>query len=675
LKFRALLCTIHGVTPHHKEFLIAAPTPYVLEQGVDWFTSHYEKIKHASRTSSFWKRHTFFIQEGQLLGISSLVEKLQGLGYERTFDAPCPGEFLRRGGFVTVFPVNAATPWRIEFLGNTVERITPLKTEKKTSLKLGRELEELKFLKPGDYVVHTDHGIGVFRGLGDTNGALIPSYETAGSDASSDLFFIIEYAPPRDGRRPDRLLVPLSRAEKISPYFGFETPRVHRLGGDLWFRAKKRVKEEVLRLARELLLLYVKREITSRPPCPRDTAMEKALAASFPHIETHDQLKAIEDITADLSRERPMDRILVGDVGFGKTEVAVRAAAQGVFAGKQVALLAPTTILAWQHVKTFRERFASLPVTITPLSRLLSKKELRETLLQIQEGKTDIVIGTHRLLSRDVKFKNLGVLIIDEEQRFGVRHKEQLKNARTSLDVLSLSATPIPRTMYLALSKIRTMSVLKSSPPGRLPIKTFVMPYSRILIQEAIEAELARNGQIYFLHNRIATMEKRHRELKALIPRARFAIMHGRLSEKELIRTLEAFREGKIDVLVATTIIENGLDLSNVNTLIIADSARLGLGEAHQIRGRIGRRERQAYAYFLFNPRTATSSAKLRLKALHDAAHLGAGYHLALKDLEIRGAGNVLGKEQSGAINAIGLNLYLQMLSRAVEELEEDRNA
>ncbi len=678
-----------------KELLIAAVTPSLLEKGADWFTSNFEKIRQAAKRNPFWQKNTLFLEEGEAWKISLVLRQIIELGYEKTDFVSAPGEFSQAGGFLTIYPVNAKTAYQIEWLGNRIEKISQAKlVPEAPELKPRKGLEELGRLKSGDYVVHLDHGIGRFVGITDkpqrqtTNDKRRKkeenlSFSVFRSSFNDERYFVVEYAPPRTGRDPDRLFLPFAQAKKLSPYSGFEVPAIHRLGSDLWWRTKKRVKEDVMKIAQELLEIYARREIAGRPPYFGDSEAEKSLAMSFPHTETEDQLRAIEEILQDLEEPKPMDRVLVGDVGFGKTEVALRAVFRVVLLERQVVVLAPTTILAWQHAKTFQERLRDFPIRVALLSRLLKKSEQKSVLADLEKGKIDVLIGTHRVLSGDVKFKNLGLLIIDEEQRFGVRAKEHLKRLRPALDILSLSATPIPRTMYLTLSKIRAMSLIQTPPPGRLAIKTFVLPYSKRVIREAIEDELRRNGQIYFLHNRIETMEMRRRELKDLIPKARIGIIHGNLSEKKVIAVMEEFREGKIDVLVATTIIENGLDLSNVNTLIVANSTRLGLGEAYQLRGRIGRGEKQAYAYFLYparhsyaqalasEPRRAlTENSRKRLTALREASHLGAGYEIALKDLEIRGAGNILGKQQSGAINAVGLNLYLQMLSEAVENIQ-----
>ena len=366
-----------------------------------------------------------------------------------------------------------------------------------------------------------------------------------------------------------------------------------------------------------------------------------------------------------------MDRLLCGDVGFGKTEVALRAMIKVVKSGYQVAMICPTTILANQHFQNFKERLKNLPIRISLLSRLQSKREQKEIIEKLKKGEIDILVGTHRILSKDVSFKNLGLLVIDDEQRFGVLQKEKLKKLRSSLDVLSLSATPIPRTLYLSLCSLRDISLIQTPPKGRLAVKTFIEPFSEKIIKKAIENEISRKGQVYYLHNRVETIRVAKEFLQNLIPRAKFGIAHGRLKERDLIKVMTEFQKGKIDVLVATTIIENGLDFPNVNTLIVADATRLGLAEAYQIRGRIGRSNLQAFAYFLYGSHL-TERAKERLKALKEAKELGSGYKIALKDLEMRGAGNILGKEQSGNINRVGLNLYCQMLSGAIEKLKKE---
>ena len=436
---------------------------------------------------------------------------------------------------------------------------------------------------------------------------------------------------------------------------------------------KKKAKEEVIAFAKELLEVYAKRETSFRQAYPLFNEAESILQSSFPFTETQDQLKSLDDINKDLSSSRPMDRILSGDVGFGKTEVALRAAVRVALSGKQVALIAPTTILAFQHFELFRKRLKDFPIEVGFLSRLVKPQQIKKEKQKIQEGRTNIIIGTHRLLSSDLEFQDLGFLIIDEEQRFGVRHKEKLKHLKNNIDILSLSATPIPRTLYLGLSGLRAVSELKTPPPEKLATQTFVLPFSWDKLREAVLLEKSKKGQVYLLYNRIAVLEKIRQKLKKIVPEIKVSVIHGRMPEQELLKSIMDFREQKTDLLLATTIIENGLDISNANTLLVIDAFRLGLSEAHQLRGRIGRKNLPSYAYFFYSrSKTLGDKASERLRILKKYQHLGAGMQIAKKDLELRGAGNILGKAQSGTINSIGLNLYLEMLSRTLEELKGD---
>lgn len=671
-------------------------TPYFLERSIFWFTEHADEIRTKALKDSWWRERTLFLETGARLPFSPFLRTLADMGYVKVGQAERHGEFATRGGIVDVFPINLAYPIRIEFSGNTLERILPVplaeepKPIKRPQPKTASEYERLWLagIKPGDYLVHLDHGIGIFKGFlsndprMNSNVSRIPfenhsrkfgkdsrNYEIREGFEKLQEFYIIEYAPPRRGGMPDRLLVPRKQAQRLSRYIGFETPATHRLGGTAWEHTTQRAREDARQLAQELIALYSRRAAASRPPYPLHADIERRLAHSFPYDETEDQKRAILEIHEDLSAERPMDRLLLGDVGFGKTEVAIRAAARAAYSGKQVALLSPTTILADQHYSTFRERFSGLPLEIAMLSRLTPKRETKQVIESIRNGNIDIVIGTHRLLSHDIVFRDLGLVIIDEEQRFGVRHKEKFKQLRAEVDILSLSATPIPRTLSLALAKFRDISLIQTPPPSRLPIQTFVLPFSEKITAEAVAAERTRKGQIFYLWNRIETIEAIRRDIERLAPKSRIAILHGRMAEPELIRVMHEFRSGVIDILVATTIIENGLDLPSVNTLIVANAARLGLAQAYQIRGRIGRGDKPAYAYFLYPARSLTEKGKLRLKALKEAEGLGSGFQIALKDLEIRGAGNVLGRQQSGTMNKVGLNLYAQLLGEALEEL------
>jgi transcription-repair coupling factor (superfamily II helicase) len=637
--------------------LVCSIIPYFLERNNLWFDQNIKKILEARKTQVFWQENTLFLEKDLKISLSFLLRKLDEMGYEKVWQVSQIGEFSQRGGIIDVFPINSNFAVKIEFLGNKIENIFRLpieikdeKREKeilKKRLRSQKIFSDLKGLKPGDYLVHLDHGIGIFYGQ---------------RTIKKEQYYILEYA------QSDKLYVPFGLERKLSRYIGFSEPKISRLGTLTWIKTKKKVKEEAEKIARELLKIYAKREIVRRPPYLK-SEMVKYLKETFPFEETPDQIKAIEDIEKDFEGEKPMDRLICGDVGFGKTEVALRAILRVVESGYQAAMLCPTTILANQHYQNFKKRLKNLPIEIGILTRIQTKKEQNEIIKKLKEGKIDILVGTHRILSKDVEFKKLGLLVIDDEHKFGVRQKEKLKKLRAELDVLSLSATPIPRTLYLSLSGLREISLIQTPPSGRLPIKTFILPFSEKVIEGAIEKELKRGGQVYYLHNRIENINSVKNFLEDLLPNVKFGIAHGRLNEKELVKVMENFQNKKIDVLVATTIIEAGLDLPNVNTLIVADSTKLGLSQAYQIRGRIGRSHIQAFAYFLY-PQRLTPLAKERLKALKKAEELGSGYKIALKDLELRGAGNILGKEQSGNINKVGLNLYCQMLAEAIEKLK-----
>lgn len=640
------------------DLLIVSIIPYFLEKGNFWFEKNLTKIMEARKTQLFFEENTIFIEKDQNYNFSQFLRKLDEMGYEKVLQVREIGEFSQRGGIIDVFPVNLNYACRLEFVGNKIETIflLPVKFEDEKSakeilkkkLKSQKLFSDLKGLKPGEYLVHLDHGIGIFNNQKILNQE--PYYE-------------IQYA------QGDKLYVPVGLERKLSRYIGFVEPKISRLGSPFWQRTKKKVKEEAEKLAKELLEIYAKREVVSRPPYLPDDEIDLKIASSFQYEETPDQTEVIEEIKKDLEKEKPMDRILCGDVGFGKTEVALRVMVKAVKSGYQTAMICPTTILANQHFQSFTKRLKDLPIQLSLLSRLQSKKEQKEIIHDLKEGKIEILIGTHRVLSRDVEFKNLGLLVVDDEQRFGVKQKEKLKQIRSSIDVLSLSATPIPRTLYLALSSLKDISLIQTPPEGRLPIKTNILPWKTEIIKKAIGNELKREGQVYYLHNRIETIEVVKKFLENLVPEAKFGIAHGRLREKELVNIMSDFQNKKIDVLVATTIIENGLDFPNVNTLIVADATRLGLSEAYQIRGRVGRSKIQALAYFLYSSRLK-EKAKLRLEALKEAEALGSGYKIALRDLEIRGAGNILGREQSGSINKVGLNLYCQMLSEMIGKLK-----
>ncbi|MCS6829159.1 MAG: transcription-repair coupling factor [bacterium] len=520
----------------------------------------------------------------------------------------------------------------------------------------GIPLSSILDLRPGDYVVHIHHGIGIYRG--------IVQREVLGVRRD---YLLVQYAPP------DTLLVPTDQIDRLQKYIGSEenTPEIHRLGGSEWAMTKRRAKAKARKMAEELIRLYAAREAAERPPYSPDTPWQQEMESAFPYEETPDQRRAILEVKRDMEGSRkPMDRLICGDVGFGKTEVAIRAAFKAVMEGKQVAVMCPTTVLAAQHYNTFRERFAAYPIRVELLNRFRSPKEQREVVEGLRVGAVDVVIGTHRLLSKDVRFHNLGLLVVDEEQRFGVAQKEQLKRLRTQVDVLTLTATPIPRTLHIALGGLRAMSVINDPPFGRLPIRTIVRPYDDDVVREAILRELERGGQVYYVHNRVQSIYHVAQHVQELVPFARIRVAHGQMPDDELEEVMLGFYHHDFDVLVCTTIIENGLDVPNANTLIVERAHRLGLAQLYQLRGRVGRSDRQAYAYFFYrNDAKLDERAQQRLNALREFAGLGSGLKLAMRDLEIRGAGNLLGAEQHGAMVSVGFELYAEMLAEAVREL------
>jgi transcription-repair coupling factor (superfamily II helicase) len=514
-------------------------------------------------------------------------------------------------------------------------------------------------LTPGDYIVHEQHGVG--RYLEMTSRTV--------QGATRD-YLVIEYAPSKRGQPPDRLYLPTDQLDEVTRYTGGEAPVLHRLGGADWAKAKGRARKAVKDIAAGLIRLYQARMASPGHAFGPDTPWQRELEDAFPYVETPDQLAAVEEVKADMERAVPMDRLICGDVGYGKTEIAVRAAFKAVQDGKQVAVLVPTTLLSAQHFATFGERYAPFPVTIRPLSRFQSAAEVADTLDGLSSGKVDIVIGTHRLLSPEVRFARLGLLIIDEEQRFGVEHKEYLKQLRTEVDVLAMSATPIPRTLEMGISGIREMSTILTPPEERHPVLTSVAPYDEKQIAAAIRRELLRDGQVFFVHNRVSSINKVAARLAELVPEARIGIGHGQMNEHTLEKVMSGFIEREFDVLVSTTIVESGLDIPNANTLIVDRADAYGLPDLHQLRGRVGRGRERGYAYFLYPPeKPLTETAHERLATLQQHTGIGAGLHIAMKDLEIRGAGNLLGGEQSGHIAAVGFDLYVKMIGEAVREL------
>ncbi len=513
--------------------------------------------------------------------------------------------------------------------------------------------------KAGDLIVHEDYGVGRFRELGQR---IIDGLERD--------YLVLEFA------EGDELYVPVSHADRLTRYVGAsdQPPALSRLGSTEWLNAKQKAKAAVEQMARELLQLYAKRELVPGRAFKSDTAWQAEMEGGFPFVETEDQQRAIRDVKADMERPRPMDRLICGDVGFGKTEVALRAAFKAVMDGTQVAMLVPTTVLAQQHWHTFKARFAAYPVKIEMLSRFRQPREIRAALARLAAGDVDIVIGTHRLLGQDVTFKDLGLLIIDEEQRFGVKHKERLKQMRSEVDVLTLTATPIPRTLYMSLTGLRDISTINTPPEERLPILTHVGPWNEKLARQSILRELERDGQVFFLHNRVQSIGVARDRLARLVPEARVEIAHGQMEEGQLSHVMERFEEGEIDVLLCTSIIESGLDIPNANTLIVDRADTFGLAQLYQLRGRVGRSTQQAYAYFFtssdFRP---TPEARERLETLAEQTDLGAGYAIAMRDLEMRGAGDIIGPKQSGQITAVGFHLYTKMLNQAVKALKKDR--
>lgn len=527
----------------------------------------------------------------------------------------------------------------------------PRKTFKK-----GLSLTSLLELTPGDFVVHINHGIGRYAGMSKLS-----------STGGEKDYLLLEYSAG------DKLYVPVDQIDRVQKYIGSEghAPTINKLGGSEWAKTTKKVEQSVREMASELIALYAARQSLEGYSFSPDTPWQQEMEAAFPYDETPDQMEAINEVKRDLEAPKPMDRLICGDVGYGKTEVAMRAVFKAVNDGKQVAVLAPTTVLVQQHYNTFIERLAAYPLKIEMLSRFRSKSELKKSIERIRTGEADIVIGTHRLLSKDIEFRDLGLLVVDEEQRFGVAHKERLKQLRKSVDVLTLTATPIPRTLHMSLSGIRDMSVINNPPEGRIPVRTHCTEYEDELVRDAILRELDRDGQIYFVHNRVENIEQIANHLRNLAPYAKIEVGHGQMSEDELERVMIGFYEHKYDMLVCTTIIESGLDIPNANTIIINNADKMGLAQLYQLRGRVGRSNRQAYAYLLYQPfKVMTEIAEKRLQAIREFSDLGSGFKIALRDLEIRGAGNLLGAQQHGQMSSVGFDMYCRLLAEAVSEMK-----
>jgi transcription-repair coupling factor (superfamily II helicase) len=558
-----------------------------------------------------------------------------------------------------IFPANRLAIFGNQDLFDASELVARLQPQRAGS-RLSTFLSDFRDLKIGDYVVHMEHGIGRYLGLKEI------SVANNGKPAE---FMLLEYADEA------RLYVPLERLDLVQKYRSLEGARPHldKLGGATWERTKSRVKKSMRDMAEELLKLYAKRKIGSGRPFSFDTAWQREFEDAFEFSETPDQATSIIDVKRDMEKPEPMDRLLCGDVGYGKTEVAMRAAFKAVQDSRQVAVLAPTTVLVFQHFETFKQRFAAFPIRVEMLSRFRTPAEQKVVIKDLELGKVDIVVGTHRLLSKDVVFRDLGLLVIDEEQRFGVRHKERIKQMReqANIDVLAMSATPIPRTLHMSLVGLRDMSVIETAPKDRLSIQTVVAPFHETIVRTAIEQELGRNGQVYFLHNRVDSIYSVAALIQRLVPTARIVVAHGQMDERALEKAMLAFVRHYYDILVSTTIIENGLDIPLCNTILINRADRFGLSELYQLRGRVGRSNRRAYAYLLVpEDKDLTPLARRRLSALKEFSDLGAGFKIAALDLELRGAGNLLGAEQHGHVNAVGFDLYCQLLERTVRELK-----
>ena len=612
---------------------------------------------------------------GQRHSLERLMEQLLRFEYRRVDEVADPGDVALRGGVLDLFPATFESPLRIELDGprvasirsfnpqtlETLDRhtlvvILPRPVHARVSVEI--PFESFVDLREGDYAVHLDHGIGRYLGR-----ARLPGREEA-QEA-----LLLEYAGG------DRLYVPMDQVHLVQKYvaFGARAPALHTLGGTAWQRAKARAYVGAWTYATSLLELQAKRLALPGHAFAADHEWQGAFETAFPYRETPDQLSATAEVKRDMERPRPMDRVLLGDVGYGKTEVAMRAAFKAVTDHKQVAILVPTTILAYQHHRTFTRRMQGFPVQVEMLTRFQSDAAQRETLTALAQGRCDIVIGTHRLLSGDVRFKDLGLLIVDEEQRFGVQDKERLKQWRTQLDVLTLSATPIPRTLYLALVGTRDLSLIATPPENRHPIETQVVEEDDASLRRWLLKELERGGQTYLVHNRVHDIHRVARRVAELIPEARVGMAHGQMAEGELERVMVAFIEGELDVLVTTTIIESGIDIPNANTLIVRDADTFGLADLYQLRGRVGRFDRRAYAYLLVSRRpTLTAEARTRLAAMTEHTALGSGFKIAMEDLKLRGAGNLLGLEQSGHVTAVGFDLYCRLLREAVGRIKDE---
>ncbi len=635
------------------------------------------QVAEAQRREFFQQLHRWTRQEHEVhvfCGHEGERQRFQELWTEFGLPLPAPHchiGVLNRGFLVPDARLVVVTD--AEIYGRyKVQRPRRLKSRHASAVRSVFEVDFTEF-EEGDYVVHLENGIGIFRGLKTLQPQNRRRGEATSNESTGDECLVIEYAPSGSATEPPRLYVPVNEAHLVSKYVGAgkARPQLSTLGGNRWTKAKEQAQRAVRDLAAELLTIQATRATKPGHAFPSDAPWQREFEASFEYEETPDQLRAIAAAKTDMEAPKPMDRLLCGDVGFGKTEVAIRAAFKAVLGGKQVAILVPTTVLAQQHYNNFRDRMAEYPVRIELLSRFRSPKQQRAVLEAAANGTVDIVIGTHRIVSSDVQFKDLGLVIVDEEQKFGVRHKEQFKLLRQTIDVLTLSATPIPRTLYLALTGARDLSTLETPPQDRLPVETVVTNYDERLIRDAIQREINRGGQVYFLHNRVSSIEALALRVRSLLPEARVLVGHGQMDPDDLERVMTRFVNGEADVLISTTIIESGLDIPNANTIIIDRADRFGLSELYQLRGRVGRYKHQAYAYLLL-PRHAQllTEARKRMSAIKQYSALGSGFKIAMRDLEIRGAGNLLGAQQSGHITAVGFDLYCQLLGQSISSLK-----
>ncbi|KNY27320.1 transcription-repair coupling factor [Pseudobacteroides cellulosolvens] len=608
-----------------------------------------------------WKerKHRILVFTGTRVKGEKLKDTLEAEGVEAVFRESHPDEILP--GQVVLTPGSLNNGFEYPKLGFVVVSDKEVfgkerKHRKASGKNKGSKINIFTELNVGDFVVHQSHGIGQYVGIQQLN------VDTVRRD-----YLKIRY------HDSDFLYIPTNQLDLIQKYIGSEgkEPKLHKLNGTDWAKTKSRVKESLKEIAEELVKLYAKRQATRGYAFSKDTVWQKQFEDSFPYEETDDQLKCIEEVKQDMEMEKPMDRLLCGDVGYGKTEVAIRAIFKAVMDGKQVAYLVPTTILAQQHYNNFAERMKDFPVTVDVISRFRKQADQKKILKNVKDGTIDVLVGTHRLLQKDLHFKNLGLLVIDEEQRFGVAHKEKIKNITPNIDVLTLTATPIPRTLNMSLVGIRDISVIEDPPEERQPVETFVMEYNPEIIRDAIRREISRSGQIFYLYNRVGSILKKAAELQALVPDARIAVGHGQMDEKELEDIIYDFINGNYDMLVCTTIIESGLDMPNVNTIIIEDADRMGLAQLYQLRGRVGRSNRLAYAYITYKKdKTLSEIAEKRLRAIREFTDLGSGFKIAMRDLELRGAGNLLGAQQSGQMESVGYDMYCRLLDEAVMELK-----